>query len=514
MIIFFQVKSTKKWRSYARKKYQKVHHKAIKKKYPDWKRLTKKEKKLLTKEVLDHVVKNYDYSQSIDISIEELTGIEEQLPSKGIIPIYKMPDYIQKVYINNLVSFDKRKKPYPEISDPELQFIDELIDDMVINSLIAPDNYSPAHRLIHPFQLVRMEILKILKYPEISYRKFCSEEYFGKERKQNRRFVRLPLNSNIMPDHTQLSHFRSSLHFTQTVNLLVYILHLFYKSKLLENTVIHTIDSTELPIETNYPLCTGKVKDKKIRIYADLDCDCGKRRNKRDKSSFFIGYRLHTLSAINPSTGHSFPLLSIVAAGNHHDSLFLKPLIKLGQAIGIDMKLITADSAYHDNDGSVLSETGVYVVAPPSEEVKLPDNVVESPIRVHCNDFCEIPMKHIGICKNGHEFVCNADFGECIFESRCPKSRLMPFDAGHFQPIASFQAGHKEAVGIRKNCERAFNLLKKREGLEQVRVRSQHGVVVRSAFTTIVTLLIEMADTRRKAQKNNTEQEEVFAATG
>jgi hypothetical protein len=55
-------------------------------------------------------------------------------------------------------------------------------------------------------------------------------------------------------------------------------------------------------------------------------------------------------------------------AANHHDSLFLKPLIKLAQAMGIDVKLITADQAYHDSDGSVLQETGVYVVAPASEK--------------------------------------------------------------------------------------------------------------------------------------------------
>jgi len=56
-------------------------------------------------------------------------------------------------------------------------------------------------------------------------------------------------------------------------------------------------------------------------------------------------------------------LVSLVGAENHHDSLFLKPLIKLAQAIGIDIKLITADQAYHDSDGSVLNETGVYVLA-------------------------------------------------------------------------------------------------------------------------------------------------------
>ena len=56
--------------------------------------------------------------------------------------------------------------------------------------------------------------------------------------------------------------------------------------------------------------------------------------------------------------------------------------------------------------------------------------------------------------------------------------------------------------------------MKKREGLEQTRGRSQHGVVVRSAFTTIATLLIEMAGTRHKPKKKDYGQKELLAATG
>jgi len=297
------------------------------------------------------------------------------------------------------------------------------------------------------------------------------------------------------------------------MNVLVFFLHHFYKSGCLESTVIHGVDSSELPAEINYPLCTIEVKGKKIRIYSDLDCDCGKRRNKRDKSFFVIGYRLHTLTAINPSTGHSFPLISIVGAANHHDSLFLKPLVKLAQALGIDIKLITADQAYHDSDGSVLNETGVYVVAPASEKANLPDNVFESPLRVTCDDSCEIPMNFLGATSEGHEFGCSANPGECMFESICPKSRIIDFDKGHFQPMPTFHSGSQEAIDIRKNCERPFNLMKKREGLEQTRVRSQHGVVVRSALTAIVTLLIEMAGTRHKPKKKDNGQKELFAAT-
>ena len=66
----------------------------------------------------------------------------------------------------------------------------------------------------------------------------------------------------------------------------------------------------------------------------------------------------------------------------------------------------------------------------------------------------------------------------------------------------------------KKNCERPFNLMKKREGLETTRVRSRHGVVVRSTFTTIATLLIEMAGTRHKLKKQKKRQKELFSAMG
>jgi hypothetical protein len=476
--------------------------------------MPKKSKKELTQEVMNEVENNYDYSQTLDIPMEELIGIETQKPSKGIRSLPEMAAYVENFHSDNLFDFDNRKKPYLEIIDPELQFVDQLLDDQVINSFIAPDNYSAPHREIQPYQLFRMELLKILKYSEISYRKFCTDEYFGRERKQNRRFVRLPLNTKDQVDHTELCHFRLGLRFNQLMNILVYFLYHLYKSGCLENTVIHGVDSTELPSEINYPLCTITVNGKKIRIYSDLDCDCGKRRNKRDKSFYVIGYRLHTLTAINPSTGHSFPLVSIVGAANHHDSLFLKPLIKLAQALGIEIKLITADQAYHDSDGSVLNESGVYVVAPASEKATLPDNVLEFPLRVTCNDSCEIPMEFLGAVPEGHEFGCGANSGECMFELTCPQSRIIDFDSGHFQPMPTFHNGSQEAIDIRKNCERPFNLMKKREGLEQTRVRSQHGVVVRSTLTTIVTLLIEMAGTRHKPKKKDNGQKELFAATG
>ena len=56
-------------------------------------------------------------------------------------------------------------------------------------------------------------------------------------------------------------------------------------------------------------------------------------------------------------------------------------------------------------------------------------------------------------------------------------------------------------------------MIKKREGLETARVRSQQGLVARSTFTTIVTLLLEMAGTRRK-KKEKEEQINLLEAIG
>jgi hypothetical protein len=80
----------------------------------------------------------------------------------------------------------------------------------------------------------------------------------------------------------------------------------------------------------------------------------------------------------------------------------------------------------------VLNETGVYVVALAFEKAKLPDNVLDSPLRVMCNDYCEISMKILEATPECHEFGCDATAGECMFESTCPKSRMVNFDNCHF----------------------------------------------------------------------------------
>ena len=494
-----------------------MHRKAIKAKirkqlktrYPRWDLLNRKAKKAIAKKVLEEVVKDHDFKQEVTTPLDVMLGIDAQLPGSGIMDLDQMERFIQ-IQKNSVLFKLNRKKRHPlHIKDQELRFIDDLLDDKIINKLLSYNGYTPAMRGLYPSDFLRAELLKAVKHPEISYRKFCGDDndykghkenspYIGMDNKQNRAFIGLPLYRKQMISHVQMCQFRAGLTFTQLVNLTVYILYHLKERGILDDGSVHCVDSSELPIDRQQLLATLSIKGKKIRIYDDIDCDCGKRRKKRDKSVYVVGYRMHTLTAINPETGHSIPLISLLAPANHHDSLFLAPLVRLGKAIGLDLKLITADEAYHDKDGSFFTGSGVHLVKPPSSKVSLPANVDAETLQVKFDDFCDIPMKYIGIEEQGHEFKCDANSGQCHRFELCPKFRHIAFDNGCFQRILYGSEAVSKALDIRKNGERPFNLLKKREGLDQVRVRSQHAIVARTTFTTMATLLLELAGTRRK----------------
>jgi len=502
-----------------------MHHKNIKAEirrqlktqYPDWKRLNRKTKKEVARKVLEEVVASYDFDQAVETPLSELIGISGQQQTKGILSIDQMAKFVENQRNGVLFRITEKDRRCPAIKDEELRIVDKLIDDRIVNRLLSYNGYNPSARDLLPSQLLRAELLKTLKYPEISYRKFCGDDkhykghkenspYIGRDNKQNRAFIGLPLHRNQMIHHVQMSQFRSSLTFTQLVNLNVYFLYMLRNEGLLESHKIHFVDSTELAVDRQHLLATVKIGRQKIRIYDDIDCDCGKRRNKRDKSIYVVGYRMHTLTAIAPDTGHCIPLISLLAPANHHDSHFLLPLIQLGQAIGLDVKLVTADEAYHDNAGEVLEKTGVHLITPPNQKTALPHNVDADTLAVTLDDFCEIDMQYIGSDERSHEFKCGAAPGECPRALMCPQFRTIPFDGGRFQSIPHHISEVSQAINVRKHGERPFNLIKKREGLDSSRVRGQHNILVKSTLTTIVTLVLEITGTRTSKKEKKQEQ--------
>ncbi len=440
----------------------------------------------------------------------ELLGIEEQTVSEDIMNLEKMERFVESHYRGKM--FETRSmKPSKYIKDEELRIIDGLLDNQIVDQLLSYEGYSPAMREYSPSLFLRAEILKAVKYPEISYRKFCGDDradekhkvgnsYTGRDQKQNRAFIGLGLREKRIFSHVQLCQFRAGLTFAQMVNLTTYVLHQFMQCGFLDDETVHCVDSTELASECQKLLAKVEIKGRKIRIYNDIDCDCGVRRKKRDKSVYVVGYRLHTLSAVNTRTGQSYPLISLLAPANHHDSNFLLPLSSLGRAMGLDVKLVSADEAYNDGAGELPKQTGVDLVKPANSKVRLPPNVDEETMNVTFDDLCEIPMEYAGAGDRRHEFKCAAASGECFREGACPRVRRIEFDEGVFQRIPHLGKLVEEALDIRKNCERPFNLLKKREGLEGPRTRSQHGFLARATFATLATLLLEIAGTRKKSK--------------
>jgi len=497
--------------------------KQLKTNFPNWRLLTKKEKNEIAQKVLEEVVGKYDYLKEIETPVPELLGLSDQQPTKGILTIAQMGELVEAHKSGFLFKLHGKHRTHPAIKDVELQLIDSLIDDSLINKLLAPEGYTPASREFFPCNMLRAEMLKAIKYPEISYRKFCGDDkryekhketspYIGMDCKQNRAFIGLSLNRKEMISHVQMSQFRSSLSFTQMINLNVYFLYQLQCQGMLDPFNVHFIDSTELAVDRHHLLAKVKIGKKNIRIYDDIDCDCGKRRKKRDKSIYVVGYRLHTLAAINPDNGQSIPLISVLAPANQHDSHFMLPAINLGKAIGLELKLIAADEAYHDKDGSVLKQTGARVIAPPNKQVALPSNVEADTLQVTCDDLCEIAMEYVGSDSLGHEFKCAAEPGQCPRMPVCPQYRRIDFDSGCFQPVPHATEGVLKVIDLRKNGERPFNLLKKREGLDYARVRGQHNILVQTIFTTVATLLIEMAGTRKKPKLNRQLQLKMLTA--
>ena len=72
------------------KNIKQIIRKQLKKQYPNWKQLSQKEKKAISKAILNEAVAQYDFEQDIRIPLEELIGIEEQIPVDDIMNIKEM----------------------------------------------------------------------------------------------------------------------------------------------------------------------------------------------------------------------------------------------------------------------------------------------------------------------------------------------------------------------------------------------------------------------------------------
>jgi len=114
-----------------------IIRKQLKKQFPNWKRLSRKEKKEISEKVLSAVVAEYDFKQTVAAPKEDLLGIDQQMPTKGIIKLDDMAHLIDTVDKNRIIKLSNCKRSSIYIKDTELQFVDELLDDRILNRLLA-----------------------------------------------------------------------------------------------------------------------------------------------------------------------------------------------------------------------------------------------------------------------------------------------------------------------------------------------------------------------------------------
>jgi len=191
--------------------------------------------------------------------------------------------------------------------------------------------------------------------------------------------------------------------------------------------------------------------DKKVRIYSELDADCGKRRKKRNKSEYFAGYRLHTLVVLDPQTGHH-------------------------------------------------------------KTVKTPEHVDPKRRQVFCDAYCEIPLRYLGSTDSGHEFGCDASPHECFRAPLCPQGREIPFDSGQFGQMPDILPEVNRVRLLRKHMERSYNLFKHRAGLEHLRLKSHPVVQAAATVAHLATVLAAIAAHHHQAGKEKRPKQLPLAA--
>lgn len=479
----------------------------IETKNPCFSQLKRKSKKEAVQSVCEDVGKaiNADILEIPALTEEERLGLGT--PPKGIMSLEKMGFFIED-YQKTVISLPNKARK-ERIKNPLLKCIDEILEDDLINHLLATPGMRYSRDWL-PSRLLRIELLRTLLFPHLSGRKFC--KYLANlEHKEERAFCNLPLHKKEMCDHSRLSVFRSSLSLTARTNLMVYLLYYFLSSQKMGSQVIHMLDSTEVAIPVSpVPLYKMPLPDgSNIRFYSDLNCDCGSRRKKRDKSSMLVGYRVHTLCVASTENRIAFPLLSLVTAANHHDSQLLEPMLTLAKAVGLELKVLSVDEAYADAEkqDKLRKQQNLFVVTPPKTKTEIPAYVEKE--NVFCHETCETPMHYRGYDKedNGHVFVCEKE--ECFWSSTCPKERIIPIDTGLFGPLPSVALQTKEVVNIRKVTERPFNLLKHIDGLEPCRMKTQGTVASQVLFSQMIGIFHVMA--RLRSQPKLIPKQEVLS---
>jgi hypothetical protein len=105
-----------------------------------------KRKKQIAEKITKAVMHDYDFSTQLDIPVEALTGITEQTQFDDIIGLDEVGKMVTEYESRKLNSLKKFKKLQVNIKNPILKYIDELLEDKIINRLLSYKGYTPNKR--------------------------------------------------------------------------------------------------------------------------------------------------------------------------------------------------------------------------------------------------------------------------------------------------------------------------------------------------------------------------------
>lgn len=510
-----------KIQKYDKKSIKEWAKRMLRQKVPGFSRLPRGEKRKRIRavvEAMEKILENGgEFAGVPELSHWERIGLGE-LP-EGVLTLKEATEMIEDTErtLVDLGSARRRKL----LEDPLLRVIDEHLSDEILNRILAPPGLTPRKRDWMPSNLFRTEVLRTLKYPEFTVRKFCTEMKKVNKYAEERAFCGMPANRNMTISHSSLSAFRNTMSPEMCLNLMVYMAALFFRSGRLSGAGVFALDSTDLATQSNSRIL-GKVvfpDGEAIRWYGDLDADCGTRRKKRDKSEMFVGYRVHTLCVVDAKTQHAFPLFSLAVAPNHHDSQLLEPMLDLARSIGLELKVLLGDDAYADvnKQRELLAEDDIILLTPDRENTPPPEGVDPVSGEVRCSPECPVPMRWDGFDKEErkHIFSCADEGGECFLQNRCPKETLIPLDNGLMRAIPNCVDGCDELMNLRKVAERPFNLMKHMDGLEPCRMRTKQSVSAQVVFSQCAGIFKAIAGMRsQEATKPKKPKEVPLFATG
>ena len=132
-----------------------IIRKQLKTNYRGWKNLTKRKKKQIAKQVLSEVVANYDFNKEIETPEAELLGIAQQELTAGMMNLDEMARFIDSHEKDVLFKLNKKRRHPLYLKDSELRFVDDLLDDTIINRLLSYDGFTPSMREFFPSHFLR-----------------------------------------------------------------------------------------------------------------------------------------------------------------------------------------------------------------------------------------------------------------------------------------------------------------------------------------------------------------------